>query len=97
MNLETVFVETIEPSQVVEGKLIISEKYNCCQHICPCGCGTRVVIPFILGVEDRDNYWGYYKHDDGTVSLGPSIKNRGCKAHYYIKRNKITDFSIEPT
>lgn len=92
MNLEIIFVETIEPEKVTPGKLFISEKYNCCQHICPCGCGTRVAIPFIPGNEKKDNYWGYYKNSDGTISLGPSILNRGCGAHYYIKRNQITDF-----
>lgn len=95
-NLKTIFVETVDPEQVQPGLLIVSERYNCSQHICPCGCGTRAVIPFIPGDSTKDNYWGYTRHEDGTVTFAPSIKNRGCRAHYYIERSQIVRFTVDP-
>lgn len=33
--------------------------------------------------------WDLIEHPDGTVSLSPSILNRQCRHHYFIRNNQI--------
>jgi hypothetical protein len=78
-----VFVEFV-PEVLEEGKVYISEKYNCAIHNCLCGCGGRTVMP--LGADE----WQLIKHEDGRVSFTPSVGNFQfqCKSHYIITKNK---------
>ncbi len=77
------FVEFI-PEELEEGVLFVSTKYQIAIHLCPCGCGNKVVTP--LSPTD----WKL-EYKNGSVSLSPSIGNWSfkCKSHYWIKNNII--------
>ena len=77
------FVEYI-PDILEENVLYISEEYGCAIHNCLCGCRERTVTPI------HDTYgWNLIKHEDGKVSLTPSISNyqTECKSHYILTKN----------
>ena len=64
------------------------EPYGLTGFLCPCGCGLNVSIPTKHPEDDRG--WSYERHEDGTLTLSPSIEQRGgCKSHYYIRRNRV--------
>jgi hypothetical protein len=82
VEITPVYVEFM-PEVLEEGKLYISEKYGCAQHLCLCGCGIKTHTP--LG----DGGWQLIKHDNGKISLTPSISNYQfeCKSHYILTKN----------
>jgi hypothetical protein len=74
-----------EYKDMKEGILYISNEYNTCNHLCPCGCGAEISLPF-----NRPNAHTLEITEDKTVSITPSIQYRGtCRSHYYITDNKI--------
>ena len=77
------FVEFI-PENLKPGVLYISIEYSTASHLCPCGCGQKVITPI------RPDQWTL-TWDGETVSLSPSIGNWGfsCKSHYWIRENMI--------
>lgn len=71
-------------SDMKEGVLYISKPYKTTSHLCACGCGNEIVLPFgTLG-------WTLEERPSG-VTMRPSIGsfNLSCKSHYYITDNKI--------
>ena len=80
------FVKEI-PKKKESGILYISKEYGVAIHLCCCGCGEQTVTPIgQVGVHN----WTLVDND-GVVSLSPSIYNSqiACKAHYFVKENKI--------
>lgn len=79
------YVESI-PEVIDDSKLYISETYGHITHKCLCGCGLKVEIP--IQPEWTDG-WQLIKHDDGRISITPSISNYQfpCKSHYIITKN----------
>lgn len=77
------FVEFV-PAELEEGTLYISIEYATSVHLCPCGCGNKVVAP----ISPPD--WQLI-YDGDSVSLHPSIGNWQfpCQSHYWIRRNQI--------
>lgn len=77
------FVEFI-PSELAEGTLYISIRFGTVQHLCACGCKSKVVTPL------RPTDWKLI-YDGKTVSLDPSIGNwsYACRSHYWIRNNKV--------
>ncbi|MBX7128995.1 MAG: hypothetical protein K1X58_06725 [Flavobacteriales bacterium] len=67
-----------------EGVLYITVEYGTAVHLCPCGCGSRVVTPF------SPTDWEL-RFNGKEVTLSPSIGNWSfpCKSHYWIIRNKV--------
>ena len=84
---EPVFVDVI-PSDMEQGKVYISEKYNVSIHLCLCGCGQETVLPFNNPVHG----WNLIKSNKG-ISFTPSVGNFqfACKSHY-IMTNNIANF-----
>lgn len=55
--------------------------------VCPCGCGAVLQLCLMDGQRPK---WSVEEHDDGTVSLYPSIWRKvGCNSHFWIRRGKI--------
>ena len=55
--------------------------------ICPCGCGE--VLHMNLLQQSRPS-WSVLKHDDGTVSLSPSVwRKKGCRSHFFLRRGVV--------
>ena len=61
------------------GKLYVSEEYEIAVHLCACGCGRKTVTPL------DGNGWVL---TDGPT-LHPSISQRICRAHYWIRGGRI--------
>ncbi len=54
---------------------------------CPCGCEALIQLSLIP--EDKPS-WNASVHDDGTVTLFPSIwRKRNCKAHFFVRQGKV--------
>lgn len=59
----------------------------CAAMLCPCGC--REILHLSLLPDDRPR-WACTEHDDGTVSLHPSVcRVRGCRSHFVLQRGEI--------
>lgn len=82
-ELKPMFVGQI-PETLEVGVLYVSEEFGVASHGCCCGCGVETVTPF-----GSPGGWSLTKHGGDTVSLWPSILNRGCGAHYFVTANKI--------
>ena len=83
-QLTNEFVEYM-PEKMQDGVLYFSEKYELAIHLCPCGCGNKVVTP------TDDTYGWKITINDDKITLHPSIGNWQfpCKSHYFLKENKI--------
>ncbi|HEY4193940.1 MAG TPA: DUF6527 family protein [Mucilaginibacter sp.] len=54
---------------------------------CPCGCGAIIQLNLLKEANPR---WRIKFHDNGDVSLYPSINRRvNCKSHFNITRNSV--------
>ncbi len=85
------FVEFI-PTDLQEGIVYISRKYEVAVHLCACGCGIKTCMP--INEEPIGGYIGWHMtEDNGVVSFTPSIGNFSGEspyhAHYHITENKI--------
>ena len=83
VQIEPVFVETI-PDVLEQRKIYISEKYGVSLHLCLCGCGEVVSLPF----NNSRFSWTLTKSEKG-ISFTPSVGNYSypCKSHYIITDN----------
>ena len=84
--IEELIIKKVEsmPLNLQEGILYVSLKNQVVGHLCPCGCGNKVLI--------RIGKAGWeYKEDKGKISLFPSLGNWEfpCRLHYWIRMNKI--------
>lgn len=72
------------PNDLESGILYVSKKYGVVGHLCPCGCGNKVITPL-------DPFEWSIKINNGEASLFPSIGNwqLECKSHYWIQKGKI--------
>lgn len=83
VRIQPEFVDAM-PSRPEPGKLYISIKYATTQHLCACGCESKVVLPL------SPAEWSL-RYDGDTVSMNPSVGNweYTCKSHYWIEQNRI--------
>jgi hypothetical protein len=75
------FVQLI-PDVLDEGVVYVSIDYRTVSHLCPCGCGEKVVTPL------RPAQWTL-TYDGETVTLRPSIAGGRCNSHYLITRGHV--------
>jgi len=73
------------PIELKTGVLYVSNKYETATHICPCGCGHKVVTPFGKNKEG----WKFSANPKAGITVTPSISNRLCGSHYFIRNNEI--------
>jgi hypothetical protein len=80
----TLFKVRTIPASLKEGYLYVSKKYQTACHLCPCGCGWKVVTP-LGGLNWRMRILFF------SATLYPSIGNWSfpCRSHYWIIRNKV--------
>lgn len=88
--LELVPVEFIPEVKDMEfGKIYYSEKYNCANHLCPCGCGKQTPLPI------KEGEWLIAILGD-KATITPSIQHRfHCLSHYIIT-NGVANMLNEP-
>lgn len=75
------------PESLELGKIYYSEEFSTVKHLCPCGCGQKVVTP-IQG-EWKDGW--KLNIENELITLEPSIGNfqLPCKTHYFIRNGEI--------
>lgn len=85
-TLQLMHVEFL-PSDLEQGILYVSKKYAVAGHLCPCGCGSKIITP--LG----RNEWRYTEKKN-LPTLYPSIGNwqLPCRSHYWIT-NGVVEWS----
>ena len=91
-RLDPIFVERM-PAVLEPGKLYVSIEYALVAHLCPSGCGEKVVLPL------HPAQWRF-TYDGQTISMHPSIGNVGmaCNSHYWIRCGQVDwaeDISLE--
>jgi hypothetical protein len=72
------------PEELEPGYLYVSIRFRTAQHLCACGCGSRIVTP-IKPAKYALTYNGE------TVSLWPSVGSwqKPCKSHYVIRDSTV--------
>jgi hypothetical protein len=72
------------PQELDSGILYFSKKYGIAGHLCPCGCGNKVITPI-----GRTEWHLKVKNDKPT--LYPSLGNwqLSCRSHYWIIDGEI--------
>jgi hypothetical protein len=72
------------PKELESGILYVSKKYGVAGHLCPCGCGNKIITP--IGSTE----WHLIERK-GKPTLYPSIGNwqLSCKSHYWIHNGEI--------
>lgn len=72
------------PKDLIPGILYFSAEFSTSAHLCPCGCGSRIINP--VGPVN----WSL-KIKKGKPSLYPSLGNweLPCSSHYWIRNGKI--------
>src|SRR5437016_3527464 len=91
-KIKAVFTEEV-PDDPEEGRLYVvgqdGEHWSVAVR-CPCGCNA--VLQMSLHREGRPR-WELTRHEDGSVSLYPSIYRRvGCHSHFFLRRGRIEWF-----
>lgn len=73
------------PKQLEPGILYVSDEFKVAAHLCPCGCGNKIITP-ILPVN-----WTFSEYNN-LPTLSPSISNwqLPCKSHYWITKGHIS-------
>ena len=55
--------------------------------ICPCGCRSTLQMSLLADAKPR---WKLTEHDDGTITLYPSVwRTVGCRRHFFLRRGCI--------
>jgi hypothetical protein len=72
------------PQDLEPGILYYSEEFKVSGHLCPCGCGNKVITPIGL------NGWSF-SQQKGFATLDPSLGNweLPCRSHYWIIKNQV--------
>jgi hypothetical protein len=72
------------PQDLEPGILYHSEEFKVAGHLCPCGCGNKVITPIGL------NGWSF-SQQKGAATLDPSLGNweLPCRSHYWIIKNQV--------
>lgn len=72
------------PQRLEPGVLYVSKEFDIAAHLCPCGCGHKVMTP--LGPTE----WSF-EEVGGKPTLRPSIGSwqLPCQSHYWIIQGEI--------
>lgn len=91
-ELKTIYTDYIPPdSELEQDNIYISKKFGTSTHLCACGCGEKVVLPFITsGSRENTEFWTLYEQDE-KVTFKPSVGNYSldCKSHYWINDSTV--------
>lgn len=81
----TQFIEGALPKRIDAKTIYVIQEDGFLEHvslICPCGCGETLHLNLL---QDERPYWNLMQHQNGTVSLRPSIwRKYGCYSHFWI-------------
>lgn len=82
-RLEPTFVEAI-PEELEAGYIYVSIRFRTAQHLCACGCGSRIVTPIKPAKYS-------FRYDGEAISLWPSVGawQKPCRSHYVIRDSRV--------
>ncbi|MBS0189682.1 MAG: hypothetical protein JSR52_00900 [Planctomycetes bacterium] len=64
-----------------------NEHFWCAAMLCPCGCGDSIQLNLLTQARPC---WRTSRHEDGTVTLHPSVwRRQGCKSHFWFRRGFV--------
>lgn len=86
-----VFVDSAEdPAREIRRHRLVligtAEKPKWLRFACPCSCGDVLALNLM---RSRSPHWTVQQHDDGTLTVHPSVDSTTCGAHFWIRRNRI--------
>jgi hypothetical protein len=63
-----------------------NEKKKWLRFVCPCGCGAVLALNLM---RSQTPCWTVQEHEDGSISVQPSVDAQKCGAHFWVRRNRI--------
>lgn len=86
-----VFVEQTNDyaSEIRRHRLVLigaPEKPKWLRFACPCSCGEELALNLMTS---KRPCWTVQLHDDGTLTVHPSVDSTTCGAHFWIRKNRI--------
>jgi hypothetical protein len=85
----TLFVDEFPDSLRPRAIYVASEPSHpwAASMLCPCGCGEVIQLNLLPQVRPC---WQVQAHEDGTVSITPSVwRQKGCGSHFFVRRGRI--------
>ncbi len=83
-------VESDLPTKLKSNTLYVVHEDGFLEHaamLCPCGCTEILQMNLI---PDERPLWKLTKHENGTVSLYPSVwRKKGCNSHFWLRNSHI--------
>lgn len=87
--LKTVYT-TDMPNKFIEKQIYVISENNHLWFICflcPCGCRTLVQLSLL---SNSKPHWTLTEHQDGTISLTPSVWRKDhCRSHYFVRHGYV--------
>jgi len=85
------FIEPPEdPTPAVQaGNLVLlgpKAKAKWLRFQCPCRCGAVIALNLMASHTPR---WSVHLHEDGTLTVVPSVDATNCGSHFFIRHNTI--------
>ena len=88
-TFRAVFVDEVPESLRKHSIYIAGESghYWSASLLCPCGCGDLIQLNLLQQVRPC---WQIKSHQDGSVSIMPSVwRRQGCKSHFFVREGRI--------
>jgi hypothetical protein len=79
-----------DPSEEIRARKLVlvgtADRPKWLRFACPCRCGEMLSLNLMAGHRPR---WAVKAHDDGTISVSPSVDATACGSHFWIRGNRI--------
>jgi hypothetical protein len=78
------------PRKLHSKTIYVVEEDGYLEHVamvCPCGCDQVLYMNLI---PDERPCWRVIDHQDGTISLRPSVwRQKGCHSHFWFRQGRV--------
>lgn len=81
--------QTDPSAEIARRKLVFigsTEKPKWLRFSCPCNCGAVIALNLM---RTHSPHWRAEVHDDGGVTVYPSVDATDCGSHFWIRRSRI--------
>lgn len=62
------------------------DKWKWLKLRCPCGCGEVLALNLMKSMSPS---WSVEKHQNGALSVFPSVHALRCGAHFWLRQNRV--------
>lgn len=81
---------SVDPNPAVAGGRVVligpRERPKWVRFQCPCRCGETIALNLM---SSHNPHWSVELHDDGTVTVHPSVDAKSCGSHFWVRRGKV--------